>query len=338
MVLLLTDGLPQSIEGDSSQNPCFLGPYDPLVRGFGTDKRVDGQDIALKVVAVGQIDNKGPFLCFPTRDFIEVGDIVDVPEYTTEVNNEFFAEFCRVLTYGCNIPLYPHFEGSTEPLYNSSLTDLSMNSDNVGFLYTFKVREKYTSKDKSVYIWPHEASIKAESNCTRDNITLSAKLWKWQNNTYRSPKPYVSKNKAKVENYPIDKDGDTYNWYNFSFPTNPDSKLGRGDYYTLEIIIEDFGECNYDDLRFQVQSPFITPGTVYKTEYFDDVWFKFNDNDDDDDHEWYPNLISSPDLPDDFDQDWPFVTFCINEFAVPATPFPTESPTPEPTGLMYYLL
>ena len=80
------------------------------------------------------------FDCFQTQEIIQVGDIVDVPEYTTDVNNEFFAEFCRVLTYGCDYPLYPHRLNSTEPLYNTSIIDLVMDQHYNGFLYTFKVR------------------------------------------------------------------------------------------------------------------------------------------------------------------------------------------------------
>ena len=55
-------------------------------------------------------------------------------------------------------------------------------------------------------------------------------------------------------------------------------------------------------------------------------------------NEWYPNLINSPDLPDNFDEQYPFVTFCIKESAVPATPTPTENHTPAPTGLIYQFI
>lgn len=337
MVLLLTDGLPQSVEGDESQNPCFFPP-NALTRGYGSDKRFDGQNIALKIVAVGDIFNRQSFLCFPTQEVIQVGEIIDVPEYTTDVNNEFFAEFCQVLTYGCDIPLYPHYPNNAQPLYNTSISDLILDVDNNGFLYTFRVRDKYTTKDRSVNIWPTIASIKAESNCTRDNITLSAKLWKWINETHLDPNPFVSNNKEQVQHYAIDRDGDTYNWYNFSIPSNRNSTLSQGHYYTLEIIVEDYGRCRYDDLRFQVQSPFIGPGTIYRTQYFDDVWLLFRDKKDIQNDEWFPNLINSPDQPDYFDEEFPFVTFCIKESAVPATPTPTESPTVAPTGLISQFL
>ena len=188
MVLLLTDGLPQAVQGDSSQNPCE--PFDfqsETPRGFAqpSNQNPDGQGIALKVISVGDdmLNNRDPFLCFETKDFIPVDDIIDPTEYQTQVNNEFFAEFCRVLTYGCSIPIYPHKDASTRPLYNTSLDDLAMNGSYSGLLYTFRVRDEYQTKDRSVDIWPHEASIQAESTCRDGNITLSATLWRWSSAT-----------------------------------------------------------------------------------------------------------------------------------------------------------
>ena len=57
MILLLTDGLPQSVEGDESQNPCFFR-QNALAQGYSNEKKYDGQDIALKIVGVGDIFNR----------------------------------------------------------------------------------------------------------------------------------------------------------------------------------------------------------------------------------------------------------------------------------------
>ena len=116
-------------------------------------------------------------------------------------------------------------------------------------------------------------------------------------------RPVVSSNQPQVQFFAQDKDGDTYNWYNFSFPTDPDSALGRGDTYTLEISIEAYDPvCKSADLRFRVQAPVLTPGTVYRTEYFDDVFFKFKDNHCND--AWFPDVLDSTQLPDDFATDY----------------------------------
>eukprot|EP00485_Elphidium_margaritaceum_P008447 CAMPEP_0202695886 /NCGR_PEP_ID=MMETSP1385-20130828/9334_1 /ASSEMBLY_ACC=CAM_ASM_000861 /TAXON_ID=933848 /ORGANISM="Elphidium margaritaceum" /LENGTH=1763 /DNA_ID=CAMNT_0049351965 /DNA_START=212 /DNA_END=5500 /DNA_ORIENTATION=+ len=332
MVLLLTDGLPQAIQGDESQNPCFLSP-NPLAYGYSPND----QNIDLAIVGVGE--NQGnlgslpsSFACFTSKTYITVGDIIDVPEYTTEVNNEFFAAFCRVKTYGCDIPLYPHQSQSTQALYNTSLVNFTMDGTVTSFLVTFETFAQYASDDDtSVFIWPHQVSIKAESFCQDDNITLSAKLWLWTDDDTLDPNPIVSKNKAYVRYFEKDLDTDHYNWYNLSFPTETESYLFRARFYTLEIVIEDYGDCHYSDLRFLAQAPELNTGIVYETEKFENVFMVLKDNDDD--VAWYPDVLSSTSLPDDADEVWPFITFCINEWAVPPTASPTDSPTAAPTDI-----
>ena len=46
-------------------------------------------------------------------------------------------------------------------------------------------------------------------------------------------------------------DNNTFNWYNFSFATSADSHLERGAVYTIEIIIDNYGNCNFEDLKFR---------------------------------------------------------------------------------------
>ncbi len=61
-------------------------------------------DISLKVVTIWSdiIYWWTPFLCFGTVDFIEVGGLVDLHQSQTRA---FFNQFCRVLTYGSDIPI-----------------------------------------------------------------------------------------------------------------------------------------------------------------------------------------------------------------------------------------
>eukprot|EP01084_Bolivina_argentea_P289539 497214_1 len=341
MVLLLTDGLPQAVDG-TDQDPCSVGLGRLVDPGLGFEQ----YDMSLKIVTIGDVGdifgNLNSVLCFHRLDFIEVDQLVSSQKI---LKSEFFNQFCRVLTYGCDIPIYPHYNNSRNPLYHTSITNLSMNGeiDNHqslpspinGFLYTFKVRKKYITKDKSVHIWPHQVSIQAESLCrTGDNITLIAKLWRWENNTYlNQTHPIIAKNKINVMHFQHDQDNDTYNWYNFSFPTHPDSKLGRGYIYTLDIMVDNYRTCKSKDLRFKVQAPILTQSKSYKTQYFDNVFFMFNDNNKND--PWYGDIIHNVgqgNLPNNIDEIYPFVTFCIHEWIVPPTPSPTRMPTGSPSN------
>ena len=123
LVVMLTDGLPQSVTGDSSQNPCLLSP-NYVTNQFNA---YDARFLVVAVEGGSSIRNNQPFDClfFPyelDESLINVNtSFIDLNEISPSIHNTIFEQVSFYLFFFVFVFVFVFAFGSCLQAFLSAL-------------------------------------------------------------------------------------------------------------------------------------------------------------------------------------------------------------------------